>query len=725
MIVLVRRALLVAAPWALALPASAQAPSVDPTHLLDAVASPRGGTRMQLIGGTAAFLPEAAIDNGSNERRTENRLFVVLERGGEEVRRWKCQVRPAGGVFTIYSPVGSTIHHELDREGPHRLVALLDDRPLTEVSFDVALRKSGDPFDPSTTVVVDAPLLRWAQVRVVDPKGDRPTVEFALRLRGEELDLAPDERLQVQVRQGGRPVFECGTISASGLRGETAWGTFTKNPSFLASQGGGPVPFAEFVKSDGAYELVVARGDQVLRAWSYRIDGGRVVPHARSAFDHEPATEFLLPRAPRTYIGEGMMDIAWIEPVEPGAAVAAAPTATAVPAAATLALWKPAVPAPARAPKVVVTDVAARVDAHLAAGRDLVAYGTGAVRGVAYLRVGEDREVSFPGGAEVSSKVFFVCGTKLVLVKDREVLVHDTATGATVPVPAEDVYLTRAPTDFEKGRAIDADGMLVAVLCDPKKVADRRTVKVLDLSGDAPRVVVLGLPEAEAAHLVSVAVDAAGGTVVVGSDRASALFAAPVAEGAGFRTLDLSAHDGLPKDCAPIVRGGLAAIFDATGTRKLRLVDLDGGGVTTVAPLARAQRWFDFDGHTVVLAGTESNGGDHRILMGTVDAAAAPPPGSGADLGAGKVGFGQRVALAGEGLVFTSGSGAGGVGAAEFLQVTEGGEWVPVTHDGAPLPAVDAVAGEHLVAFKSGKARDVRVGYVLLGQGTVPGMLGR
>jgi hypothetical protein len=83
----------------------------------------------------------------------------------------------------------------------------------------------------------------------------------------------------------------------------------------------------------------------------------------------------------------------------------------------------------------------------------------------------------------------------------------------------------------------------------------------------------------------------------------------------------------------------------------------------------------------------------------------------------GALGQGQSVVVAGNGQVFLAGMGEGGVGSGEILEVANGNAWTPIADaTGAPMPAIDVVAGQHLVAFKTGKAQNVTVGYVLLGR---------
>ncbi len=147
-------------------------------------------------------------------------------------------------------------------------------------------------------------------------------------------------------------------------------------------------------------------------------------------------------------------------------------------------------------------------------------------------------------------------------------------------------------------------------------------------------------------------------------------------------------------------------------------MDLDTGAVRAVSPLGQALQNFDFDGSRIALASDQSYGSSYEIRIGAVTGSAAKAPsGAGESSSFGKVGYGQRVALGPNGLVFTSGSGKSGIGRDEVLLVSDGSSWREVMHGDKALPAVDATLGTHVLAFKTGKARDARIGYVLLGAG--------
>ncbi|MEM1447618.1 MAG: hypothetical protein AAF957_08260 [Planctomycetota bacterium] len=703
--------------------AHAQSPCADARALLDAVSAPRAGKRILFTGGFGAFFPADSHNDGSAKSRQSFRCQMTLDRAGEEVGRWPLLVQGEGKVFQRFQAFGGSPIHELTEGGEYVLSVEFDGDDVTSVPFRVEARTSGDPFDPATTYVVDSDLGRWAQI-VVSHASARPTVSVAFRLRGEDLGLAEGDDLDLTVERRGRVVYDGGRLGAitdaSGSR------TYTKQLRYPDTQGGAFLPLDDFTKVDGTYRVVLRSGGEAVRAWDYVVENGALRPHARSSFEHAPRSDYLLSRVCLPENG-GHEDLVWLEPVVDPAADPVFDTGAlrAVAAsAATRALWKPTTPAPERSPRVVVTEVAARVDAHIAAGDGVVAYGTGPVSGVAFLRCEDGVERSIPDGASFSSTAFFVCGRKIVLVERTEIAVHDTESGTLTRIPAEDVSLARTPSDPLKGAPIAADRNLVAVLCSPDEVGDRRVVKVIDLSGDSPRIIDLGFPDATPRELSSIAVDASGGTVVIGSDRKHCLFVAPIAEDADFVSIDLSQHDGFTKNCAPIVRAGVAAVFDATGTRKLRLVDLQSGSVRTLCGLGKSLRYFDFDGERVALASDVSYGSSFEVRVGPVDGQPTAPAGAGESARHGKVGYAQRVALTAEGLVFASGDGRSGISRDEVLLVTDGASWHEVRGGDGPLPAVDVTLGEHVIAFKTGKSRDARVGYVLLGRGMVADGLG-
>lgn len=704
-------------------PAASQTPCVDTDQLLDTIDTIDGTTKFLFLGGHGAFFPEEVFYDGRNLTKDKNQAYLILGKGGEEIERWTMLVEKSIGVFCRYRTVGPSASYAFTEAGDYSLSVAIDDRTLTSVPFTVQIKSSGDPFDPKTMALTDSALMHWAQLRVRDPKSSGANVEVVFRLRGDEFAVPPKENIEVFIENQGQKVYRAGTLSAAGLPKGGNWGKFTKSVQYRKEQGSGVVKVGDFTKRDGDYRIVLREGGKALKAFPFVIEGGKVTAHRRSAFGYEPATDFLLPRVVGGRESGQFVDVTWIEPAAEGAPEPVAAT-VAGPSAASRAAWKPVPPAPDRPTEIRLTDIAARVDAHIAAGDGIIAYGTGAGSGVAYLRAGEDTETTFAGGSDASSKVFFVCGKKLVLLKGKGLVIHDTETGASFEVPESTITLPRTPSEITKGRHVDADGMLVAVICNPSKVTDGRTIKVLDLTGPEPSVIALGFPEAEPNELVSIAVDAAGGQVVVGNDRQNALFAAPIAEGAPFKKFDLSAHDGLPKDCAPIVRGGFAAVFDTTGTRKLRLVNLESGAIQAVAPLAKAQQWFAFDGQRIALAGNTSYGSSYAVLVGTKDGGVAAPAGSGDSVKGGKNGYGQRVALSESGIVFVSGEGKSGISNDEVLFTTEGSGWHSVLHGGAPLKAVDVTAGRHLMAFKTGKSRDARIGYVLLGAKSEAGNVG-
>jgi hypothetical protein len=78
--------------------------------------------------------------------------------------------------------------------------------------------------------------------------------------------------------------------------------------------------------------------------------------------------------------------------------------------------------------------------------------------------------------------------------------------------------------------------------------------------------------------------------------------------------------------------------------------------------------------------------------------------------------MGESIALGPGGCAFIAGE--GGLGSGEVLQVGSAAGWRLVAGpDGQPIPASDVVGADLLVAFKTGRSNDTRIGYCSFGDG--------
>ncbi|NET38900.1 MAG: hypothetical protein F6K19_44135, partial [Cyanothece sp. SIO1E1] len=105
--------------------------------------------------------------------------------------------------------------------------------------------------------------------------------------------------------------------------------------------------------------------------------------------------------------------------------------------------WSVVAEGGARPVEVTATTVRARMDAGLAAGRDVIAFGTGGYKGVAWMKPGDTQARSLPHGADCLASTLFVCDRKIVAVRDRQVLVFDTTRETLHEIPGQADDLAR------------------------------------------------------------------------------------------------------------------------------------------------------------------------------------------------------------------------------------------------------------------------------------------
>ena len=670
-----------------------------------------------------AFFPEQAIDRGAANGPAQ-KTFLVIKKNGKEVFRNPFYVGAWHTVWTEVRPAGTAINFVFEEPGDYSYGIELDGKTVAQVPFTLTIKGSGDPFNPVKMGFVDGP---WSQLAYVElPKKSNPDElpRFAFWDRAGVLEAGKDIHVRMEVRQDGDTVFVSRPAVVSGNKSGTGWKEFKLNFDFLKADGGGAAPLKAITKKDGSYQVILFHDDAPWKLFQFEVASGVLVPNPRSAFGYEPHTDFLVGRTPDKSEANAR-DLVWMEvksPAELSAAVnkTAAPVAAA--SASERAAWVATPTSPANRPAALrLTGANARMDAGIAVGDDIIAWATGSIKGVSWMRVGEDTEHTLPGGQDFHSKHFFVCGKKIVMLRGAQVVVFDTETETLAEIPESEVFVAKSFLDNYKGNKIDANGYLVATLNDPKKVDDRVIAKVIDVSGSTPRVIALKNTELAVSNIDSITVDAASGKVAMGSNRDSALYVADVAPRAVFERIDLSSIDGFGRDSAPMLTAGWLTYFDDSGSKpKLRLIEIATKRTQTLPALGKSYRCYDVTAAKLAFATTESRGSEYAIAIGAPGASAAYPEGTGTSLpGTGAtVGYGSSIAIAGN-LVFIAGQGKSGVGSGEFLQVSDGTGWKTIMGpDGKPLPAVDVVASDRLVAFKTGKRNDTKVGYLVLGAQT-------
>ena len=713
--------LLLFAPGARAL---AQAsPSIEYTSLLKAFTVYPETRALGFNDIYGAFFPEAAIDRGQAGGAALKTFLVLRDASGKELLRNPRTVHPQHSVFTRIAGAGTAIQFTFEKAGAYSYSIELDGQDVAKVDFTVELRDSGDPFNPVRMAFLDGPWSNLAQLKLPNKGEADGNPSFQYWDRG-GVYIQEKTTARVEIRHDGDVVFVSQKITLSPDVPSSRWQLRDMAINFLEADGGGRIKLRDLTKLDGDYDAIIFHNDKPWKLFRFQVAGNKLVPHPRQKLGYQPHADYLVARNP-VGLETHAVDLIWMT-AESSEALQAAANATAAkvsgPSTEMRAAWtvQPSSPAGRKA-TLKLTTAASRMDADIAVGDDVIAYATGSIKGISWLRVGEDVEHTLPGGQDFHSKHFFVCGKKIVMLRGAQVVVFDTETETLHEVPLTEVSVAKSFLDNYKGNQIAADGYLVATLNDPKKVDDRVIPKVIDVSGPTPRVIALKNTEVAVRELESVAVDAATGKVVMCSNRNQCIFVADVAPRAVFEKIDLSSIDGIARETAPMLAGGWFAYFDASGSRpKFRLIELASKRTQTLPSLGKSYRCYDLTADRLAFATTESYGSEYVVGIGAPGAAAKVPEGAGGGLAgtAAKLGLGSSIAITG-GLTFIAGMGKGGVGSGEYLQVSDGASWHAILGpDGKPLPAVDVVASDRVVAFKTGKRNDTTVGYIALGANT-------
>lgn len=698
---------------------AAQRPVVAAFSLMEAVRLTDSGS-FQIHAVSGAFLPESCYYTG--QANYERKVFVLLRQGDRELARWPFLVEGTAAPFCVIRSASTQANHTFDASGEFELaIELTGHGIIGRLPFSVEVKGSGDPFNPSNVVQTQGPWSQLAALQIPVADGDRGICRFRVWARGGADAISGEaDEMTLQVRHGGTSIYtaKAKNVYATNL----GWQCLDFGLMFPDGSGGGVVRRSDVCRQDGAYDVIVERAGKPFGVWRFEVKGGELVHHARSALTG-PADQQLLPRS---LDDDGRADhLYWAEKLGDDAAASAASAAPAAPSGpdeAQREAWIARSSADrGRALDAVVTDIAVRMDATIAAGDEIIAYGTGPVKGVQFVRVGEDQAQSIPDGQSFSSKLLCVCGKKLVLVQGKQVAVYDTESGSMTVLPPEQVTLARTSGGRFRANPISSSGMLVAVLNDARAVEDRAMVKVLDLSGAAPRVIAMANPDIQVRDVNSIAVDPATAVVVITSQRKGMVYAAPVAPGGPFRTYDLTGQDGIHKDAAVIAHDGVVAYMDSAGTARFRLLNLDSGDVTTLGEMGRTRPYYALAGGSYVFATKPGSGSAYSMALGTVGSQPSTAPGTGDDGpgGNGLLGMAESIELLPGGVAFIAGE--AGLGSGEFLQIGDAQGWRLVAGpDGQAVPASDVVGADLLVAFKTGKSNDTRIGYCRFGDGLQP-----
>lgn len=142
------------------------------------------------------------------------------------------------------------------------------------------------------------------------------------------------------------------------------------------------------------------------------------------------------------------------------------------------------------AQKVVKTKIPVAYKARIMAGDNIIAFGTGFVNGVEYMKPGDAAARKIPNGDQFSSKFFAVAGDKIILANPNTftVSVFDTGSEKMFDIPEKTLKLRQISGDMYKGGSIQSSGDYAVVITDTSGVDDS-AIKVIDVSGAEPKVI--------------------------------------------------------------------------------------------------------------------------------------------------------------------------------------------------------------------------------------------
>lgn len=648
------------------------------------------------------------------------RLRVEISRKGDPrpVVSRPVRVRSLGKVWSNLQVEGAPLF-QFAEAGEFTIRYLVDGKLITSFDFQVMKVEGDDPFAPTSFFYADGP---WNELGFVQVVNGNPSTPLTFKLFTRQATVKPDNDLKATVE-----LFHGNERVALANPGGVAWSEWSLKEfdfSFPVEQGGRKFTFADLVKNDGDYRITVKLDGDLYGHYPITVRSGKVVGHPRQDMAHTPPHEWLVPRRnsgldtadPIFYLARSLTPQATNAETGPGDRL----SQKADDHDSDPRRWQ-VVPNvdPKRPFQVVHTDILTRRDTPIAVGDDVVAFATGR-RGVAYFRVGENKQRSIPDGQSYRGDLFFVCGKLIVLANQYNLFVHDTVSGRTEAIEDSDVHLRYQKAALYGPRLVDADGYLVVTVNEPTRVRDRAVIKVVDLSGEEP--VVISLRGGLAVDDVStVKVSARYGYVAVGSKRAKAIYVARIGLGAQLRRFDLSGEDGLGEaDMALLDR--YVVYQDAAGFRNLRALDLENGSVlvpeysqhggswgTSVTTNGRLIAWPARDPRSafVVSDGFEQT----RLLSNSGDKVAAAG-------NRGMYGVGNSAWMSRDGTLFIAGSQS--ISEQKCLQLSVKDQWQAVIDEaGAPISAIDVVGSNAMIAFKTGQrstSAPLRISYATFGE---------
>jgi hypothetical protein len=374
---------------------------------------------------------------------------------------------------------------------------------------------------------------------------------------------------------------------------------------------------------------------------------------------------------------------------------------------------------------IVKTAIAARADGTLRCGDDLIAFGTGALNGVSYIKPSEAPTAGtpVPNSDSFRAKGFAVAKRTIFLVDGNfRVSVFNVDTDAApVTIPEADLRLQNIPVGANDAGHIQADGDYCVARCDSGNV-----IRVIDVSSGAPVIIPLNNPPDVTSGFAvqQVAVDATTNRVIAAAGNPRALYVYDLED----PTADPTAI-ALPNDLSSTVQmqvvGDFLVALDDQASRQLLLVNLETAQIVNltaadaIADVAVGPTKFAFFAN---FDAADSVGGSSRAAVGTLPGAGFTKVATGNQID-GSTNNNGLVGFAGSMCIVPSGDFADYIFlAAPYLQWSPGTTAFTVPDDPQgtdpwATPAVDIHCSDNVVGFKTATTRtdtNKTVGYIIL-----------
>lgn len=642
----------------------------------------------------AAWLPNGA------------KVEVAITRSGSAtpIYRQPLEMSAGYGVFSRLTGYHANEFY-FTQAGAYEVTFLCNGAPMTRLPFSVFVKSDGDDFNPRKFFYVQGEWDDWGFLHM--PLDESDPAQVWCWARVVSMTETPGAvRYTAEIRKDGDVIADCGDAFTSSHE----WQQFKFSMKYPENKGGAYMKSTELLeRGDGTYHIVMKHDNKMHRVWKFEVVDGKPVRHARQASDHSPRTSYMIPRHAGIYdAGESAGNIVWMKrlPDSEARAVYAKKSAEVEgPSAEQRNRWQWLPSADHRRPfNLVVTDIETRSDTTIRAGDDIIVFGTGYPTGVKYIQVGDSEPREIPDGETYNAMVFAICGKKIVLVKRNSVHVFDSATGKVSKIPDDVIHLYDPKGGLHRPNHLIADGNLVATVNAATKVTDRTIIKVIDVSGDEPKIIPIKNADYADREVSCVALNSKDGILAASSRAKKSLYLAKVARLANQHSLNVADYRGVNDNQIYLSNDKLIYVDEDD-----RLRYLDPGS----PPIALTDQTLGSTGNgfvarkgRVVIATAEHYGDRYHMAMSdlpdkpiVLEGTAEPIKGT-----SGGLGMAGSAAITHEKTVFLSGTSHGGIGVGEHLQILdkESRIWLPVVHpDGKVVTAIDATASIGLVAFKT------------------------